>query len=428
MDGTRYDTVTGRFRDHNKADTVDMSDPLVNLILELNQVKKPAVADFPGLNLIEFHASIDANAQYIYLDKRKVVDKHGFELEHVWNEYSLQQNHDTNSSSYGGLEFRVSLLEIANRLCIDPDNVSRSLYILRKRNILSYTMSNSMTYMTVSKASLVADIETFTSAHENEFSVEKSIECEYNLWLRYVAKRVTSIVDSNLRCASTRVLDMWRVGNLVNVVAPAYEVHDQEGGLKGAADVSPFLSSMSADQRQKMLTDFVCDYYASELAPKKDHIERCNASRPSSSDSNLVLMEKMFYDIELPVHSLTNGDHDAESGRNIVIGEVRSRSHFGMMKLPLRQLEIFARDLRQLLVNPKLCQIVELLVCSLDAPSQADALPLKALYVAKIFHGFSSAFLNAQDWLPTGFWGRYTGLNFDCIVNAAKICCGNEVE
>lgn len=401
----------------------------MKLILELNQVKKNTTTGAQGLEQNEVNNNImEANAYLFCLDHRTVVDERGFELHNMWDENTLQRDHDVNSSSYGGLEFRVSLLEIANRLCVDPDSVSRSLYVLRKRNILSYSMSNSMVYMTVSTASLTSDIEAFVATRQKEvpLAVEPSAETGYNEWLRSVARRINSIVETNLRCAATRVLDMWRVGNMIDAVSPAVEGQDQGACVMSSECMPPCFLSTTAEQKQKILTDFVCDYYVRELAPKKDLLEHSNTSKPPSSDPSILQMENLFYGIELPVYTLANEGHAAESDLSS-IAKIRIRSRIGMKKLPQRQLEAFTQDLRQLFLIPRLSEILELFFRSFDASSKIDELSVKALYMAKIFHGFSSAFLNQQEWIPTGFWGRYSELSFDCIVDAAKICCEHGV-
>lgn len=361
---------------------------------------------------------------------RRAVDEYGFETCDTWGTEIVSEA-DGNEESYGGAEFRVSLLALATKLRVDPDSVARSLYSMRKKNIFSYSLSNTKVYISVSKRHLCSDISGYKFDLAEKLFTDDGRRSYLSLlsdWLWSVSTRVNKILQTNVDCAATRVLDMWRIGSMIAAVTvadirPGGKVLIDEIASSAKSDhvgciLPKCFLEMSPSNRQKTMTDFVCDYYISHLAPRREMFgnglyikpSRCISSGNDDVQSEL---EILFYSINVPIFQCL--EHDSRSPRAERLGLKLASDKFYLN---------FLNDIHSVGTDPRLLDTVETVLSAgiIQWGSSIDKvrLSIKCLYMAKIFHGLCSHMLRQQDWAHTGMWGRYINVEFDCIVSVAR--------
>ena len=360
-----------------------------------------------------------------------------------WDLASLDRPSASESSeSYGGLEFRVSLIDLANRLQIDADATARSLYVLRKKNVLSYSMSDSKIYLTILRDGLSSSIRKYQEISVGQSSLSdanKRGTSWLNMWIWSISERVNNILAQNVNCVATRVLDMWRVGKMICSLtshgstassshATADVLTSQEKGMC-SHQLPESLRGLSAREIQRTLNDFVCDFYIGNLAPKKSGSE--SDETDWSSSEAMGSMVQMFYELGVPIIWVENSpDNETTSFKKSQCSShaVHKRHrHSGLQAASRKVTDDFLFDIRALSIDVRLHELIAPLL-SFDNLISDQWIPigspaaLKSLFIAKIFHGLSSNLLQQQDWLHTGLWGRYSQVDFQCIIGIAERC------
>jgi hypothetical protein len=387
------DCVKGHFKGHNSIDSIGSKDPLINAIMELNEIKKKTASK----SLSKSMTMLDnININYSAQEFRK----NAFGDSNMWTDNTADSSsEDSNNASYSGVEFKVSLVKLVNKLHSDPEIVSRGLYDFQKIGLINYSMSESKVFLTLD---ISETIHRILVKNESSFDFElyKSspslcMKKLYFSWINKISLDVKKRLDGIVDDSSTRVDDMWRIGNMINLV---HEVGDK-------ADKASLPPWLSIQDRQKTLMDFISNYYIKHLAPMKNRDE---THQLIATDSNMDSMKEVFMNISSPI---------------IKTGQLQSAM---IQKEILR----FKQDLIQLISNPSMNELVKSVVFSRqndniylhDVNSSDIDYALKSVtahFAARIFHGLASDRIQSSEWMAAGYWNRHRDIDFMFIVNEA---------
>lgn len=330
----------------------------------------------------------------------------------------------------------MSLLELANRLQVDPDNAARRLYMMRKSNIFSYSLTDSKIYVNILKKGLASSLMRWFAKNSPDYIMTLEL---FLKWLWFVAEKVNELLVTNVRCAATRVLDMWRMGNIIAAMTgsdPGLDSPSVYTSQDSVCEVNSSLKNMDPDARQRILTDFICDYYIGNLAPRR-YADR----KPINcilTDHSVFLkeIERLFYHVQLPIYVIDGPDDALNSKRFYESGDRNSVNiEYTGARIPsANMVKLFYNDVESLNCDPRLDDIVKSVSLSHKLPISNSTqlrfsfLWLKSLYVAKILHGLASHWLSQQDWASTGLWAKYANFHFDCIVRSVNTCLVMQVK
>lgn len=259
MDGTRLDTINGKYRDIIAPGLAKSSrDALENAIVSLNKLPKSSIAD--------------PNAVSSYLSGSI------FDVGHALRASFYS---DMSYESYG---FRVSLMELSNHLKMDSDQVSCALFAKQKQGILSYTASDPMLYCTLSLGRFSHSFGTFLNSAPGA-----TPDTVYRAWLHDLASSVSSVVAKATDDTAARVLDMWRVGS---VIANASLTTRGENPSDSLCSSEIRYDPRSTDS----IMDFLCLYM--------DNLSDSQRSNYMTSDGDVLCLLESYWNTELPISDL----------------------------------------------------------------------------------------------------------------------------
>lgn len=357
---------------------------------------------------------------------KKSVDKFGFSMETMWDSSEPTEQTDR---PYNGLQFKVSLFMLSNKLGVDIDTASRRLYDLQKRHIISYQMSESKIFATISKKKVIKYAQSIIGGSTCLYLQAAARPGTYYSWVLDLASRVNAIIKLNCSLASKRVFDVWRIGNIIQNFdensdkMPGATANSVVGKNSEVADLryefSEFISSIQQEDRQRILMDFVCHYYLCHLAPRSAAASPIafDLTKPKSEGMNwdqMKSLELLFHDIRLPVYRLpmkNSGSSYSSESEKCEYGNFDFLDDKNFAELQL--------SIRSLLANPlmkELLQLFKFSFCQSGFISKSKYMAdILSLIVAKILHGLGSSCLSGSDW-PPDIWGRFKNVYFDDIL------------
>lgn len=365
MDGTRLDTICGKYRDISSAVDINTKDSIETGIIRLNQLKAGGIkpkSDFP------------VNGSY-------------FDTPHV---PIGNFDSDMTYESYG---FKVSLMDLSNHLRMDPDQVSCALFAKQKQGIISYTISEPAVYCSLSRQVFSTSFRSFL-----ETSPQQDLSSAFDAWLRDLAASISSVVAKATDDAAARVLDMWRVSTVIADHGVSTESSDKSvdadgGASQGMTGAVTSDSGASADS----VMDFLC-LYMSKLS---------DGQGLSSADiihsitvGPLSCLVDAYYKADLPIIDVGTKEGDA------IESQIRS-------------------DVIAVLAHPGLADTFQSLEASSGRASSAeDKAEFMSIYTARVLHGLSTDRLAALDLAGGGGsssrWGSRRDVNFNAIVRIAR--------
>ena len=239
------------------------------------------------------------------------------------------------AEAYGRQPFGpLSLLRLANAAGLTRDECARGMHTLQARQLLEYKLSDPAVYVSVS-SELLSD---------------------GGAGVGDVAQRITDTINGISDLASSRTLDMWRLGAAV-----------------------ANSSSHSSDHVSTLLC-----HYLDKLA---------GGSKQGS-----------FGSVEKEEEEDTGGLLEAFNATPVPLIEVVEEE-------PTRSIMHEVALLRQ---DPRLLSIVNG-IANASAASSSDRQQLFALYIARLLHGLSSPLLPAANWRGHSCWAKYRGTRFEHV-------------
>ncbi len=438
------DTITGRFRSATSASQIDRTDVIVNAIITLNKFKS-AKKGAPLNN-----SSVKKTDRYGMMSDNALWD----DAKHISDDDNTSGTNNRDSASYSGVEFIVSLMDIANFVRMDTDEVSTALYILQKKGVLSYTMSDPMIYITILKNNISEDIKSYFNCSKFLWDIDESrlLDLPVNnllcyFWMRHAARRVGDILNFVVKDAACRVMDMWRIGSIISAtlnidVTPGKHVAQSSNVDK--ISLSEEISELTLADKQKLIMNFLC-HYMSHLAPKQKSSTVSSAGSilyapeniqeaPNIEGGALLEFEHLFHTVCTPIIQVSM-DYTAYK---VIMHRMATHS-CSDIQAPSSDEKwclTFWRDMIVLASHPNIAELVKSVLSAADqnrkipfilmqsnlllANIQYYTLDLVPLFIARIFHGLSSNKLNMNDWAPSGYWGKYKNVNFQDILNSTK--------
>ena len=274
--------------------------------------------------------------------------------------------------------------------------------------MLSYNLTGSAVYVTID-----ADGRNLDSKSDMNCTC---LEC----WLLDVAQQVKSKLDRITDEASERILDIWRLGNLME--------------LKKFSDVITSIdqSTVSSDHSehvkdaQKWITRFIC-HYMDAMASKYSEFDQNPSGVPcrGASDTNTAEEQSMlrkvsdlFYEVELPILKL-----------NL---EPKSDVQHLRFQQCHQQCRVLSRDSSLMsviskvfdLANQNSLPLQNCVACGDREKCLQRALQeYRGLVVAKVLHGLGSTLVPANEWRDSStHWESCRDLAF----NSVKMCAMQE--
>jgi hypothetical protein len=415
--------VSGSFRRASSEADIDRSDVIVNAIVELNELKK-----------------VGSKSS----SRRKQPCGPGADALKDWfDDNSSSDDGDggrPENSQYSATSFSVSLMDLANRLDMEPDRVASALYSLQKRGIISYSVADTMVYVTTSNSEISSSLRQFSMSSEFETYLKDFYELNINgsaksgsisstkvflhCWMKYVSHSVNKILTRVMTDASNRVLDMWRVGCVVSSTLGGDKsldsVNDEKYVEKGADE--PDMS----DKKRKVM-DFLCHYMRNLSSHHEAHVMPEQHSEPSDHSaisSSMMELENAFHNVEVPIV------HCSKSFRDIRNQMLKPSSE----SEDKWQCE-FWNDAIRMIRHPRLIEFAKSITNHSPSSHKESSnvsvyhhhlvrqkssyynFQLIPLFIAKIFHGLNSYLLKQDEWVATGLWGKYRSVAFENIVD-----------
>ena len=427
VEGSRLDSVTGSFRRASSESDVDRSDVIVNAIVELN----------------EHHKGNKRDARH-----RKRPSGPGADALKDWfdDNSSSDDNNDgisgRDNSQYSAASFSVSLMDLANRLNMEPDRVASALYSLQKRGVISYTIAETMIYVTSSTSDISSSLRLFAKSPEFETYLEEfyklnakflsksgpisAIKVLLHCWMKHISHAVNKILIRVMTDASNRVLDMWRVGCVVSSTLNGGKVSD------GSKEETSVLGTTENSENKRKVMDFLCHYMRHLSSHHEAHVSNtAQDSKPSDStliSSSMIELENEFRSVEVPIMKCSLSFREIRSQILTKPGAEREDKWQGD----------FWNDVIRMIRHPQTIEFSKSITSHVSSSVQDSSsfsayhrqlvrqrssyynFELIPLFVAKIFHGLGSNLVKQDDWVASGLWGRYRNVAFDNIVYVIK--------
>jgi len=321
VEGTHFDVVTGQFRCRS-GDLEDLRkhDPIIKALLLLG-TKTGAAASKKQQAVVPLGGSSGMSSSATY----------GFGVSGGFDEDAASEG----AEAYGRQPFGpLSLLRLATAAGLTRDECARGMHALQARQLLEYKLSDPAVYVSVSPDLLLDGGD----GGGND-----------------VAQRVTDTINSISDLASSRTLDMWRLGAAV-----------------------ANSSSHSSDHVSALLC-----HYLDKLAGGESE------EGPSGSGK---------------VEEDTGGLLEAFNAASVPLIEAVEEE-------PTRAI---LHDVALLRQDPRLLSIVNG-IANASAASSSDRQQLFALYIARLLHGLSSPLLPAANWRGHSCWAKYRGTRFEHV-------------
>ena len=333
VEGTHFDVVSGQFRcSAGDLENLRKHDPIIKALLLLGTKAGAAAAAKKQLQTVAPPGGGGGNGM-------SSSATYGFGVSGGFDEDAATEG----AEAYGRQPFGpLSLLRLANAAGLTRDECARGMHTLQARQLLEYKLSDPAVYVSVS-SELLSD---------------------GGAGVGDIAQRVTDTINGISDLASSRTLDMWRLGAAV-----------------------ANSSSHSSDHVSALLC-----HYLDKLAGGSKQGSFGSMEKEEEEDTGGLL--EAFNATPVPLIE--------------AVEEELTRSIMHEVAL-LRQ-------------DPRLLSIVNG-IANASAASSVDRQQLFALYIARLLHGLSSPLLPAANWRGHSCWGKYRGIRFEQVARIVLEGC-----
>ena len=411
VDGISYDTIKGKTKLGMKEKELLQSNALLKAINKLNVIsKKNAMAknddddDDEEGDINVFHAPVDRSGMGGYSSYGLNTNNGGFRPK---SDSSKAWQVDDGRSSYGLKRFELSLDALSHELNSTRSDICRHLWGLQREGLIEYSLSDSAAFV----------------RFENILSFDS--KQEYSKWLWGLASSVLSTMLRIENMWSERSYDMWRLGNvlhdLTNTVTSANDNSDNDDD--NVHDINIWDS-------QQVFKDFIC-HYVENICGQVD-------IKTNTTDSNMLKLQDMFYNTQLPTIATTNTTTTTstitttDDITNATLSNALQDAIF--ITQEIKMIDIIRHITKT--SNEKFIQYLHHDNTTIDNDSnnnnndynandnnandierlyEIEKKRMCCLYVTKVLHGLQSRLLSSSSWRDHTSWGRYKDIDFDYL-------------
>ena len=322
-------------------------------------------------------------------------------------------------NEYKKLEFQASLMELAEKAGLDRAEAATGLYMLQKRGILAYTLSDACVYITLTTQGKELKGHEDLFSMNNVLSDVQSAQMNFCAWLFALALQVTHTMNNIEMTSSQRICDAWRIGRMLTENSRQAETSCSQGRF---SDFLCFymdrLSGLPNNERK--------DLCSNGNVPANE----CDADHVQSIDLDML---SQFMAVPIPVVDISEEapeteKPDVKQQRKEVLQDAQNLTLDTNLKEILAQLEgpwdSFFKKLAVVHGSGANADKGGLISNVLRARTD-----LLAMYISKIMHGLSTPAIASGSWKSNLYWAKYKNIDFQSIFIglSSAFCARNNV-